>query len=231
MGTFISLSGIIGKSQIEVVDSLKRYTNSVDGNLIKEDLDGEHNNCCIIEEGKGNTTIYYPNHFLEWKNASEYISKDLNTPVFSFHIHDGDLWMYVLYVDGAIVDQFNPIPDYWNNNISEKERLEWKGNASLIVEHVGLVERSKIEKYLIQWDLENEENTKSYPDDEYGQEDWQLLDFLRKIGFSYPIDDEGNPTGQTVKIWTKQLPFEISNAKPSNNLGQITSKKSWWKFW
>jgi hypothetical protein len=29
--------------------------------------------------------------------------------------------MYILYNNGQIIDQFNPIPDYWDENISDEE--------------------------------------------------------------------------------------------------------------
>ena len=54
---FASLSGIIGKSRAEVVDSLRNYTQSVAGGLAEEPLDTEHENFCSIASENGNTTI------------------------------------------------------------------------------------------------------------------------------------------------------------------------------
>ena len=134
MGMFLSLSGVIGKTQSEVVASLTNYVKNVDGGLEKDnDLVTNDDNCCVIEEANGNTTIFNPYGYLEWDKSSEFISRELKTPVFSCHIHDGDLWMYVLYHNGEIVDQFNPIPDYWDDNISIEETKSWSGNASEIV--------------------------------------------------------------------------------------------------
>jgi len=58
---------------------------------------------------------------LEWDESSAFLSRELQAPVFSFHIHDGDLWMYILHVNGLAVDQFNPVPDYWDDQISSEE--------------------------------------------------------------------------------------------------------------
>ncbi len=33
-----------------------------------------------------NTTIFYPYAYLEWDKSSEFISGELNAPVFSFHV-------------------------------------------------------------------------------------------------------------------------------------------------
>src|SRR6266496_6193495 len=104
MGMFLSLTSIIGKTQNEVVNSLSNYTKSVGGGLEKEALSIDNDNCCVIEEANGNTTIFNPYAYIEWDKSSEFISKDLNAPVFSFNIHDGDLWMYVLFVNGDTVD-------------------------------------------------------------------------------------------------------------------------------
>jgi len=208
MGMFLSLTSVIGKTQNEVEKSLTNYANSVGGGLEKENLSVENDNCCVIEEANGNTTVFNPYAYLEWDKSSEFISKDLNAPVFSFHIHDGDLWMYVLFVNGEVVDQFNPIPDYWDENIDEEEIESWKGNTAVVTKYITNVKKEDIERYLIRWDLEAEVNEKAYPNDEFTNEDWQLLDFMKRLELPYPLDDNGNPKGQIYKLWTKELPLK-----------------------
>ena len=205
MGMFLSLSGVIGKKHNEVVNSLTNYTKSVEGGLVPENLTTNDDNCCLIEETHGNTTIFYPCDYPEWDKSSEFISKELKAPVFSCHIHDGDLWMYVFYYDGQIVDQFNPIPDYWDENISEEEVESWKGNASIIAKYISGLNQKDIENYLVRWDLDAEDNSKAYPNHEFENEDWQLSDFMKKVGLPYQIDENGNPKGQSYKLWTKDL--------------------------
>ena len=209
MGNFLSLSAVVGKNEIEVVNSLKNYTKSVGGGLLKEDkITIDENNCCIVEEANNNTSIFYPYGFFERNNSSEYISKELNTTVFSLHIHDSDLWMYILFHDGHIVDKFNPIPDYWDDNLSDEEINSWKGNAQTIINYISLITIKEIDKYLVRWDLEEEEISKAYSSDKYGKDEWQMLDFMNKIKLPYPIDEEGKPKGQTYKFWTKKLKLE-----------------------
>jgi hypothetical protein len=235
MGTFLAFSGVIGKSKNEVLTSLTNYAKSVSGGIEKQQLTTNDDNCCVIDEANGNTSILYPNHYLEWDDSSRFMSKDLKAPVFSFHIHDGDLWMYILYFDGEIIDQFNPIPDYWEEEISEEEIESWKGNASTLAKHIPNLQTKNIEKYLVRWDLENEEQLKAYPDDEFTNEDWQLVDFMKKIGLSYPLDDDGNSNGETFKLWTKQLRIKNNNQRKTDNLTTLSkpenSSKPWWKFW
>ena len=206
MGNFIALSGVVGKTESEVLSSLKKYASSVEGGINRDDtLDTENDNCCIIEEANNNTTIFYPYGYLEWDASSEFISKDLNAAVFSFHIHDGDLWMYILYHNGQVVDQFNPIPDYWGEDLGEDEIESWKGNAAAIAKYAPYINIKDIENYLVRWDLDEDENTKAYPTDESGKEEWQLVDFMTKLKLPYPIDDDGKPKGHTYKYWTNQL--------------------------
>ena len=166
MGMFLSLTSVIGKTENEVLNSLANYAKSVGGGLEKENLLIEHDNCCVIAEANGNTTIFNPYAYLEWDKSSEFISEDLSAPVFSFHIHDGDLWMYVLFVNGEQVDRFNPLPDYWDDNTSKEEMESWKGSAQTVSKYISNIKPADIEKYLVRWDLDAE-NEKAYPEDEF----------------------------------------------------------------
>jgi hypothetical protein len=231
MGMFLSLSGIIGKNQNEVVIGLTNYSKSVNGGLeIDNNLTTDDGNCCVMQEVNANTTILYPSDYLEWDKSSKFLSKELDTPVFSFHIHDGDLWMYILYYKGEIIDQFNPIPDYWEE-INDAEFERWKGNASKIAELISGVDVKDIEKYLVRWDLDADDTHKAYPDDEFTQEDWQLTDFMKKIGLPYPIDENGKSTGQSYKLWTDELRLKQKSVSNSNINSINNSEKPWWKIW
>jgi hypothetical protein len=202
MGTFLAVSSVFGKTKTEVVNSLANYAKSVGGGLNQEEnIDSETPNCCIVEELNSNTSVFYPVGYLEWDNSSEFISKELNATVFSFHIHDGDLWMYVLYNNGQVADQFNPVPDYWDDNLSDEEINSWKGNVQTITELIPYINTSDIDQYLVRWDLDEEEPTKAYPTDEFTKEDWQLVDFMTKLKLPYPIYNNGNTKGQTFKLW------------------------------
>lgn len=228
---FLALSGIIGRSREEVAQALSSYAASVGGGLLEEDADSAHDNFCVLEEADGNTTVLYPNHFPGWDDASAFLSKELKAPVFSFHIHDGDLWMYVLYADGTVVDQFNPVPDYWEE-VSAEEEESWKGAARIVARYVPGLEAQSIEHYLTRWDPDGEE-AKAYADDAYGQEDWQLLDFMRKLRLPYPLDDDGKARGTVYKLWTREHPLneEVSREKEVPQAATGNRQKPWWKFW
>lgn len=227
------MTSVVGKTKNDVVNSLQKYAESMGGGLEQANLSTDDDHCCAVEEAKGNTTLFYPNDYLEWDKSAESISRDLNAPVFSFHIHDGDLWMYLLFVNGQVVDRFNPIPDYWEEESSKKESRLWKGNPATIARYVSSVKPADIEKYLVRWNLDDEESKKAYAGDAFCQEDWQLLDFMKKLGLPYPLNDKGEPNDETYKLWTKDLPLQqrtSSTAKRSAPAGKNPGRP-WWKFW
>ena len=90
----------------------------------------------------------------------------------------------------------------------------------------------EIENYITRWDLDSEENNKAYPDDEFTNEDWQLLDFMKKLKLPYPLDDNFQPKGRVYKLWTKELPLRpISNSTTSPKTREVNINKPWWKLW
>lgn len=234
MGLFLSLTGVIGKTRQEVANSLAKYATTVGGGLENEALAIEDDHCCVMEEANGNTTIFNPYAYLEWDRSSAFISRDLNAPVFAFHIHDGDLWMYEFFLNGETVDQFNPLPDYWDEGVTAEEIESWRGSAATIAKYCHSVEEADIANYLVRWASEHE-TQKAYADDAYMREDWQLLDFMRKLRLPYPLDEHGNPRGQTYKLWTADLPLKSTPEPADMEEEPISSgrrsKKSWWKLW
>jgi hypothetical protein len=208
MGIFLSMSGIINKPDKEVEKALRSYAYSVEGGLLGEDVEEDHPNVTIISGQQPHTVILYPNDFVEWDDASVFLSRELQTSVFSFHIHDEDLWMFQLFHKGELVSRFNPVPDYWQDVISEQELQSWKGDAALLTDYVPGLTAEAIEKYFVRWDELGEEEL-AYPEDEFEYGDcWQLVDFMGKLGLSYPIDEEGNVQGKLYKLWTRQLKLE-----------------------
>jgi hypothetical protein len=63
---------------------------------------------------------------------------------------------------------------------------------------------TEIEDYFREWDeatLTLPDPPKAYDDDEFAIGNcWQLLDFMRKLGLSYPIDERGGITGNVYRL-------------------------------
>lgn len=122
MGLFLSMSGLAGATRPEVEGALNAYASARGGSFQEGGGPFESPDVMAVVGGEGrNFTVLYPWNFFEWDDASAFLSRTLGTPVISLHVHDEDLWMYTLFVDGEGVDHFNPIPDYWSDGMSEGE--------------------------------------------------------------------------------------------------------------
>lgn len=202
MGLFLSMSGVARSDLAAVEDSLHRYAEARHGTMTQSKPTGNSWEFLVVcEAPKGRVTVVYPGSFYEWDSASEHLSQSLRVPVFSFHIHDEDLWTYVLFDKGQEVDHFNPIPDYWSEKISDEERRIWAGDAKAVAQHWPDLKTEQIAKYLARWDLDDDKPKKAYADDQHPPGDcWQLLDFMRRLGLKYPVDDQGRVTGHAYRF-------------------------------
>ncbi len=205
MGLFVAMSGVIGSTADEISKVFEEYTEDkretfelISDETVSSDIG-------VISNSKHSTTIIYPDNFMEWDDASKFLSEKLQKPVFSLHIHDGDLWMYVLFNNGVEVDSFNPIPEYWNNGISDEERNKWAGKSAVISELIPDLSEETISKYLKAWDVESDNEEKAYESDEFTYGDcWQICDFMQKLNLEYPVDDIGNFLGSKFFLGRKK---------------------------
>ncbi len=202
MGEFMAMSGVSGCTRTDVVRSLEEFAVSKGGLMeTAAPQAAPFDHLVISGDENGPVTVLYPDEFVGWDEASSILSASLGAPVFSLHIHDGDLWMYVLFVDGEAVDHFNPLPDYWSDEITREECAHWAGDPEVIAKVWKGVDVASIEKYFVTWDLDQDEPGKAYESDRFGFNDcWQLTDFMQKLGLSYPIDDEGKIHGDWYRF-------------------------------
>lgn len=199
MGLFLTASGLNGVSSADVEASLQSYQSKKQRQFYP--AAGTTNDPDILvmtESSDQKVFLLYPNGFLEWDELSKHLSHELQCPVFSFHIHDGDLWMFVFFAQGDEITRFNPIPNYWDDGISDEEMQSWQGDASLIFAHWPGITEESINRYFTRWNLEVETQEKAYPDDDFPTgTDWQMCDFIKKLGLIYPMDNAGNLSGKT----------------------------------
>ena len=90
-------------------------------------------------------------------------------------------------------------------DLDDNERQMVRGDAVKVAQLVPGLAPFSIERYFTTWDLEEDPPRMAYVDDEfhYG-EDWQLVDFLKRLGFQYPLDSVGHPLGQTFRLSVNQ---------------------------
>jgi ankyrin repeat protein len=60
------------------------------------------------------------------------LSAKLNTAVFSFLVHDSDIFQYRLYDSGKLIDQFDSRPDYFGT-VSRAHRRKWAGRPDALL--------------------------------------------------------------------------------------------------
>lgn len=201
MGTFLAMSGLQGPAEADVHVALAAYAREKGMSFERSAGTTEDRNILALRSDGSKHTILYPSDFMEWDDASAALSGTLHTPTLSMHIHDGDLWMYVLYVEGEEADRFNPDPDYWGEDLSDDELESWAGDAEVLAKHWPGLKASDVERYLTRWDLDDEDPPKAYPEDRSpAGTDWQLLDFMGKLGLKYPVSDFGELTGVTYRF-------------------------------
>lgn len=192
MGLFLAMSAVVGGTPSEIERVLYTFVAERNGAFTRANGDLPDDERAWQLQSAAGTTFVYPDGFCDWDAASASLSRDLKKPVFSLHIHDGDLWMFVLFVNGDEVAKFNPMPDYWAE-LPAHERAAWLPNPREIAKHVPGVSPEKIAPYLREWpDDESLHGQKAQPDDEfeYGL-DWQVVDFMRQLGFKFPEPDQG----------------------------------------
>lgn len=201
MGLFLSASGVLSPDGKAVEAVIGSYVSNIGGTFKRRDGTTDDSNIGVMQSAHSTTTVLYPDDFMDWDDLSKFLSHELKKPVFSFHIHDGDLWMFVAFADGEEVAWFNPIPDYWEA-VDVTERDRWAGNAASVASLVPGLAAADIEGYFLEWtDDILEAEQKSYEDDEFAiGVDWQLTDFMQRLGFTYPVDATGVPSGETFYL-------------------------------
>lgn len=192
MGLFLAMSCVVGRDRAAVEECLASYVRGRRGKFETTTSEMSHDQVARLVQSPVGTTFVYPSNFCEWDEVSAFLSKEPSASVFSFHIHDGDLWMFRLSSDGVEAAKFNPIPEYWEQ-LSDNERKGWLPSPKKITRHLPGVTPEAIAPYLREWPADGRlDRQKAHPDDEfeYGV-DWQVVDFMRRLGFAYPDADNG----------------------------------------
>src|SRR6266498_3776808 len=167
MGLFLAMSGVIDAPKGAVEKALSSFAASRGGSFRPHARTTDGPNTLVLLETAARCSVLYPWGFVAWDEASQHLSTELKTPVFSFHIHDEDLWMFVLFDGGEQVAQFNPLPEYWDDSISAEDRASWSGDAESIASRIPGIAPEAISPYLRHWDLDEEDPGKACKEDQF----------------------------------------------------------------
>lgn len=141
---------------------------------------------CKYQSAPDGISILFNEDCIGYESLAGALSEELSKAVLLLYIYDGDYWGYFLYDKGLEIDRFVPMPDYFET-VSKEEKQQMKGNVDIIAKYFH-VDKASIEKYIVFWTdkMMNDYSAKAYEDDEFGQcEDWQMVDFMRKLGYPY----------------------------------------------
>ncbi len=196
MGLFLQVAIMPGCKKAEartaVEEVAKKYSCSFDelesGDFTEEDLIISElipDECQYAETAAG-VSILFNDDCIGYDALAKAVSEAAGKVCLLLYIYDGDYWGYELYDKGEILDRFNPMPDYFEE-VSEEKIEQLKGDARIIAGQFH-VEQASIERYLVRWSADVMDE-KAYQDDEFGYEDWQMADFMRKLGYPYDFDE------------------------------------------
>lgn len=202
VGGFLTLAGLVNSSPLAVRKALEKYARQNQGKFARASDEMPYSDGIVMTQGRaGRLSLLFPAWMTDVEPVAAWLSRELKSPLFLFHIHDGDLWMYTLFVAGTSVDQFNPIPDYWPPSSPEENLHHSTGDAVVVARFWPNLKTSAIKPYLKTWNLEIAEPGKACADDQYPYNDCrQLIDFMRRLGLAFPLDTTGKPVGDLFAI-------------------------------
>lgn len=201
MSLFLAMSGVANAARAAVEEALRAYATERGGTLDTVNASADPSDALLIAESGSHVTVMYPGEFVKWDDASQYLSRALGTSVFSLHIHDEELWMYILFAKGEQVDQFNPIPNYWQRKMPKIDKELWSGNAAIVAQHWPGVVSESIRNYLFEWDRDEGDSDNAYADNQFPYNDcWQMTDFMHRLGLVYPIDNDGKINASSYRF-------------------------------
>jgi len=129
---------------------------------------------CKFTDCEGGTAVELKEYCYAYDGLAKALSQKLEGPVLVCDIYDDDCWDYWLYKEGRELDKFSTVPGC-PDEIPDEEWEFWRGNAALLAEEFGCPAKP-LSEYLHFWD-------------EDGGDAWEVLYFLRDLGFAL-ADDE-----------------------------------------
>ena len=161
------------------------------------------------------STVLWPEYFnIHDIGTALYLSEKLECLVSTVHVYDGDYWTHVLVENGAVLDRFASLPEYFVSDEKSAAQLRerWRGRPQVLSSRLG-VSVDQIQGYLVHamqpaperrgwWPFrrikQNAAPTgKVFEEDEFSLDDfWVFVDFWRRLGIVY----ESSPDSAAVRI-------------------------------
>ena len=156
-----------------------------------QDKDGDE--ISLFKCAGGSTVAFADTVLKDAEGIAKVLSARVPAPVILLSYADDVVWGYNLFESGEEVDRYSSRPNYWQE-LTEEEYARQAGDAARVASVWPDLSADAIAGYLTDKEKVPEDQTsqKAYPDDEHEAWDgWQLTDFMKKLGLSFPFDDEG----------------------------------------
>lgn len=141
----------------------------------------------------GSTIAFADTIVSDSEGIAQALSAKLSSPVILLFYAEDVVWGYNLFRGGEEVDRYSSRPNYWEEQ-SPEDYARQAGSASHVAGAWPDLDADAIAAYLTDKEKlpEDQGSEKAYPDDAHEIWDgWQLTDFMRKLGLSFPFDDDG----------------------------------------
>lgn len=145
-----------------------------------------------------------------YEDLAEKLSSGLPGPVMVLYIYDDDYWGYFLWQNGAELDRFAALPNYFETG-SPPDR---PGDAALVAPFFG-VEEGAIAPYLLPWEEDRMGSYAREGDQAVIGDSWQMADFMGALGFDYdllcpPTSGEVHAPQQATPMTPAELNQEVT---------------------
>src|SRR5436305_1544951 len=104
MGGFLTIAGTANTKLPDLEAALRSYAVAEGGKFTRAPKGIDTGAAVITSGDAGRLSLLCPAGYQKCDKLAAFLSKKLKTPVFLFHIHDGDFWMYWLFAAGKEVD-------------------------------------------------------------------------------------------------------------------------------
>ena len=179
MGLFLQTAIVPGSDE-------KTVRGVLEGLAPQKDWGLELSECKFVTNDKG-VTVLFNDYCMGFERMAEVLSRETGGDAMLLYIYDGDFWGYFFCENGALRDQFMPIPQYFSDDPAKA--VPAPGNAALIAERFH-VPAEDVAPYLTTWALDDLDGAeKAFEEDEFPYGDcWQMVDFMAKLGWPWPWD-------------------------------------------
>ena len=176
MGLFLNVGIVKNCDNKKAENYLKEWADTNDTDIIPKE--------CKVEMQNEDVLIELNEYGADGEEFFKYVSEKNNDAAMYLYIYDGDFWGYFLYDKGKEIDIFNPIPDYFEENIEDVEK--YAGNAEIIAKYFN-ANKDEIKKFLVIWPEDEDEYEEDCDDEEakYYFDEWGLVDFMKSLGYEY----------------------------------------------